>query len=94
MDAKQLIEEIVAREGVTRYRIAKDMKVEPSTVYQWQRGKKHPNGRHLLELLRRAGRLAAMVILGVTIGGISAPNDALASTAKPLITQSKLCVLC
>lgn len=94
MDAKQLIQEIIQKEGVTPYRIAKDLKVEPSTVYKWQDGGKKPNGEHMVGLLRRAGRLAAVVFLGAFVGAMSAPNDALASPAKSLIYNAEtLCIM-
>lgn len=79
MDAPQLIKEIEKKHGVTRYRIALDMGVKPSTVYQWESGKKRPNGQHLMELLRRAGRLAASVVLIWAVSGLTAENEAKAS---------------
>lgn len=94
METKELIQEIVKKEGVTPYRIAKDMGIEPSNIYSWQKGRSKPSRDHFVELLRRAGRLAAVVFLGAFVGAISAPSDALASPAKSLIYIQKHCVLC
>lgn len=95
MDAKQLIEEIEKKHNVTRYRIALDMGVKPSTVYQWESGKKRPNGEHLMELLRRAGRLAAMVMLGAFVSQVAAPQDASASPlqAEKALIIKRLCIM-
>lgn len=80
MEAKELIEEVVKKQRVTRYRLAKELHVTPSTVYHWESGRAKPNSDHLMELLRRAGRLAAMVIVGTVIGVTSAPQDASANS--------------
>lgn len=92
MDARDLIKEIVEKQNVTRYRIAKDLKVNPSNVYDWESGRTKPNGSHLLELLRRAGRLAAVVLLGTMIGVTSAPQDASANAEKCFIIKA-LCIM-
>lgn len=81
METKQLIREIVKKQGVTRYRIAKDLGVTPGTVYRWESGEKRPNMPHLMELLRRAGRLAAMVLMVSAVSGVSVPQDAAAADA-------------
>lgn len=95
MDAKELIQEIIEKEGVTPYRIAKDLKVEPSTVYKWQDGGKKPNGEHMVGLLRRAGRLAAMVMLGAFVSQVAAPQDAVASPlqAEKALIIKRLCIM-
>lgn len=95
MDAKQLIGEIVEKQGITRYKLAKELDVEPSAVYHWESGRKKPNGTHLLELLRRAGRLAAMVTMGAIITAAAVPNDATAAptpTEKPFKFNT-LCIM-
>lgn len=79
MDGQELVKELLEKQGVSGYKIAKDLKVRPSTVYCWRDGKKQPNGAHMLELLRKAGRLAAVVVLGSVVGVTSAPQDAAAS---------------
>lgn len=74
MDTRQLIKEVTEKQGVSRYRLAKELGVLPSAVYHWESGRKHPNGKHLMELLRRAGRLAAMVTIAAGISAGAAPE--------------------
>lgn len=93
METKQLIREIVEKQGVTRYRIAKELGVTPGTVYRWESGEKRPNMPHLMELLRRAGRLAAMVLIVSGVGGVSMPQDAAAMEAqksRPIYTLCEM----
>lgn len=80
METRDLIQEIVKKEGVTPYRIAKDMGIEPSNIYSWKAGRSKPNRDHYVELLRRAGRLAASVVLAFGIVGAIPENQAKAST--------------
>lgn len=77
MEVKDIINAAVEQcEPKTRYRLAKRLKVSPSAVYTWEAGRKHPSGKHLLEMLRiaqdatkkAAGGMAA-VILGIALWG-------------------------
>lgn len=79
MDGKQLVQEILQKQGITRYRLAKDIGVEPSAVYRWLSGEKKPNGEHMLKLLRRAGKLAAAVLIGAVVSFPTGPGQAQAS---------------
>ena len=91
METAKLIAEVVAKQGISEYRLAKELGVDPSAVSHWKHGKAHPNGPHLMELLRRAGRLAAMVVLGVFVTLAATPQNADAAlpyTEKSLNNQT------
>lgn len=87
MQIKEVIQEVVQKQGVTRYRIAKTLKVDPSNVYAWEAGRTKPNAKHLLELLRMAGRLAAGVLIVSGVFAVTVPERAEATqvtSAEPL----------
>lgn len=75
MKTQELVEEVLKKQNVTPYRLAKEMGVENPTVYRWKNGQREANGKHLMELLRRAGKLAAGILLGVAVGGVAAPGE-------------------
>lgn len=93
MEPAKLIAEIVKKQGISEYRLAKELGVNPSAVSHWKRGKAHPNGAHLMELLRRAGRLAAMVLIVSSVGGVSMPQEAAAVEAQKTRPIYTLCAM-
>jgi transcriptional regulator with XRE-family HTH domain len=84
---------IAACEPPTQYRLAKNMGLAQSTVSMWVKGKKHPSGPHLLQLMAiaagRAGRKAAAVALAFIVGGTAALYPA----PSPAATEVH-CILC
>lgn len=93
METAKLIAEVVEKQGISEYRLAKELGVNPSAVSHWKRGKSHPNGPHLMELLRRAGRLAAGIVLGVAVGSVAAPEPVQADQGASVETVSLLHII-
>lgn len=97
MESKELVKEVLAKQGITPYRLAKEMKVSNSAVYRWIHGEKAPNGQHTMELLRRAGRLAAAVFVGLFVGVLLQQNAIQGAdlAALPLlgVTAETLCIM-
>lgn len=93
MEPRELIEEIVQKQGVTRYRIAKELGVHTSNVYSWEKGRTKPTGKHLLELLKRAGRIAAAIALGVAVGAVAEPGEAQAGVTAEKEAKSGIHII-
>lgn len=88
MDTKDLVQEVLQKQGITPYRLGKEMNLGNSTVYQWLKGTKHPSGKHVMELLRRAGKLAAAVLIGAVVSFPTGPGQAQASEVCCAASQS------
>lgn len=86
MDTKQLVQEVLQKQGITAYRLGKEMKLGNSTVYQWLNGTKSPSGKHVLELLHRAGKLAAAVLIGAVVG-LGSEIQSVEAKPSPTATQ-------
>jgi len=89
METKQIIKQAIEREGISRYRLAKELGVKPSAVYHWESGRKKPNGTHLMELLKRAGKLAAGIVLGIALGGAIEPKETLEGEAQLKVKEAR-----
>lgn len=93
MLTQELVKEVLEKQGVTPYRLAKEMGVENPTVYRWKNGQREANGQHLMELLRRAGRLAAAVLIVSGVGAMNAPERAEAAQVTNAETVSALHII-
>ena len=89
MDIQTITREAI-RACRTKYQLAKRLKTDWNTVHQWEQGKREPNGKHLLEMLRIAqersghGRAATLaVLLTMLCGAIWQPQDAVAKASYP-----------
>lgn len=93
MKTRELVKEVLEREGVSPYKLAQEMGVKDPTVYRWKNGQREASGQHMQELLRRAGRLAASVVLTFGVLGATPENEAKASQNQSVTEQSVLLII-
>ena len=54
MDYKELVRKAVEIHGITRYRLAQLIGVQPSNIYSWEKGRTKPDGDNAIALYRAA----------------------------------------
>jgi len=80
-DAKTITAAAAQKAG-SYYKLAKALQVTQAAVSAWKLGKSHPSGKHLLEMMKIAGKLSLLAALSASIqsGNVGATDSTVQHT--------------